>query len=190
MTHIVLIDNRDSFVYNLAEALADHSLTVVRNTAPVNEVLALRPDLIVGSPGPGHPADAGNLLELVQTPVPYLGICLGFQALLHVHGATVKPCGPVHGQTDVMTAQPHPIFPRPQEHVARYHSLGATEAPGLRTLATIGDLIMAAETPDGRAVGFQFHPESILTPDGPALLDRTINYLLTQGTRPCIQNIC
>ncbi|QPK79135.1 anthranilate synthase component II [Corynebacterium lizhenjunii] len=201
--HVVLIDNHDSFVYNLVDALAGFNTTVFRNTVPVDEVLAARPDLICLSPGPGHPTQAGNMMELLDRvlgQIPVLGICLGFQALLHRHGGTVEPCGPVHGVSVPMTLTPagavHPIFTglttdtepdQPdyvgtQVPVARYHSLGCTAVPeGMRALATtatdIGEVVMAAETLDGKALGVQFHPESVLTPTGPIMLERCIAQL-------------
>ncbi len=193
--HIVLLDNQDSFVYNLVDALAGYRTTVFRNTVPADAVLAARPDLLIASPGPGHPADAGCMMELLgkarDHKIPTLGICLGFQALLHLHGGDVRRCGPVHGKSLPMDLTSeglkHPVFTGagPQVPVARYHSLGCTEAPpGMRCLATaptaIGDVVMAAETDDGQALGLQFHPESILTPSGPLMIERIIDRL-TQG---------
>ncbi|MDC4233986.1 anthranilate synthase component II [Actinomyces sp. B33] len=201
--HVVLLDNHDSFVYNLVDALADHPTTVFRNTVDVDTILDADPDLICLSPGPGHPLDAGSMMDLIAaaiTRIPILGICLGFQALLEHHGATVRPCGPVHGRSVPMTLTPagidHPIFhglatdwepdrpdiPGTQIPVARYHSLGCTDAPAsLRTLAVtdtdIGPVVMAAETLDRTAIGMQFHPESILSPTGPLMLQRCIDAL-------------
>jgi len=202
MTHIVLVDNHDSFVYNLVDAFAEagHECTVFRNTVPVDEILAADPDLICLSPGPGYPADAGHMMELIERvlgDVPLLGICLGFQALIEHHGGTVEPCGPVHGVSVPMTlvGDVHPVFAGlavdaeiPGEvgrlvPVARYHSLGCVTAPpGVTTLATtetqIGDVIMAAAM--DRALGLQFHPESVLSPSGPIILNRCVEQLLTE----------
>jgi len=200
MTHIVLVDNHDSFVYNLVDALAGHECTVFRNTVPVAEILAAEPDLIVLSPGPGYPADAGHMMELIDAAlgtVPILGICLGFQALIEHHGGTVEPCGPVHGVSVPMTlvGDVHPVFEGlavdaeiPGEvgrlvPVARYHSLGCVQAPpGVTSLATtateIGDVIMAAAM--DRAIGLQFHPESVLSPSGPIILNRCVEHLLNE----------
>lgn len=200
---VVLLDNRDSFVYNLVDALRGQRTTVFRNTVPVEEILAVRPDLICLSPGPGHPRDAGCMMDLLSAAIgriPILGICLGFQALLEHFGGRVRPCGPVHGQAVPMTltgaGRSHPLFSglaidsepgRPgtgtQVPVARYHSLGCTEVPeGMRALATtptrIGEVVMAAETRDRMALGLQFHPESILTPAGPLILRRSIEHLI------------
>ena len=199
--HIVLLDNHDSFVYNLVDALAGFDTTVFRNTVAVHDVLRAQPDIIVLSPGPGHPRDAGCMMEVIeraQGRIPILGICLGYQALIEHFGGRVQPCGPEHGTSVPMRlTQPHPLFdgltvggapgqPGLDVPVARYHSLGATEAPeGIRALAwapsKIGGVIMAAETADGMSVGFQFHPESILTPSGPQLLERCVEQLLQKG---------
>lgn len=107
-THVVLIDNHDSFVYNLVDAFAVAGVrcTVFRNTVPPEHVMAANPDVICLSPGPGHPRDAGHMMQLIDTAigtVPILGICLGFQALLEHFGGVVAPCGPMHGVTDIMT---------------------------------------------------------------------------------------
>lgn len=206
--HVVLLDNRDSFVYNLVDALAGYRTTIYRNGVSVEEVLAVEPDIIVLSPGPGHPRDAGCMMELIDATlgtIPILGVCLGFQALLEYHGGEVRPCGPVHGKsmpitlTKVGTAHPvfaglatdsdptQPGFPGTLVSVARYHSLGCTHVPpGIRVLAEtetdIGTIAMAAETDDGMAFGMQFHPESILSPRGPDMLDRCIHRLSTHPT--------
>lgn len=209
MARIVLIDNQDSFVYNLVESLAQtgHDYTVYRNTVPVETVLADDPALIVLSPGPGHPRQAGAMMELIRATlgtVPILGICLGFQALLEHYGTAVVPCGPVHGKSENMhltdAGAGHPVFAGlavdvgPEKSVgrevpvARYHSLASLQAPApLMSLATtetdIGDVVMAAETTDGMALGLQFHPESLLTPAGPTILNRSIAQLLNNSKK-------
>ena len=198
---IVLLDNQDSFVYNLVDALAGYDTVVYRNTVPADTVLDGSPELIVLSPGPGYPADAGCMMEVIaraQGRIPILGICLGYQALIEHFGGRVEPCGPEHGTSVPMRLTgPHPLFdgltvggtpgqPGLDVPVARYHSLGAVAAPeGIVPLAwtdtEIGEVIMAAETADGMSVGFQFHPESILTPSGPQLLERCVEQLLQKG---------
>lgn len=208
MARVILIDNRDSFVYNLVEAAGQtgHELIVYRNTVPVEQVLAAKPDLLILSPGPGHPREAGNLMALIDATIgqiPILGVCLGFQALLEHHGGDVVACGPEHGKSLPMALTDegldHPVFdgltvdfdptepsrPGRKVPVARYHSLGCTTVPeGMRSLATtatdIGDVVMAAETTDGKTMGVQFHPESILTPAGPTILSRGIDKLLAK----------
>lgn len=214
MTHIVLIDNHDSFVYNLVDAFAaaGYDCTVFRNNIPTEQVLAAEPDLICLSPGPGHPREAGEMMALIDAALgrtPILGICLGFQALIEHFGGTVEPCGPVHGSSEQMRLSDagvgHPVFhgltvdggPEQPETagrrvpVARYHSLGCTTPPaGLVSLATIdaeiGEVVMAAETSDGMALGLQFHPESVLSPTGPIILTRSVEELLNKSTKGII----
>lgn len=204
---IVMLDNQDSFVYNLVDALrdtGDHVMVVYRNTVSADTVLAANPDLIVLSPGPGYPADAGCMMEVInrtQGRIPILGICLGYQALIEHHGGRVSPCGPEHGTSrpmrlteagrasllfDGLTTGGTPTEPSNSVPVARYHSLGATQEPeGMHALAwadtEIGEVIMAAETTDSMAIGLQFHPESILTPAGPIMLERCVTQLLQKG---------
>ena len=144
---IVLLDNQDSFVYNLVDALTEYKSVVFRNTVDVDSILALDPSLIVLSPGPGYPADAGCMPELirrVQGSVPMLGICLGYQALMEHFGGTVQPCGPVHGVSDTMR---------------------------LTSAGLLSGLF------DDMSIGLQFQPESILTPAGPTMLRRCVDKL-------------
>ncbi|AWB84944.1 glutamine amidotransferase-related protein [Corynebacterium liangguodongii] len=201
MSGIVLLDNQDSFVYNLVDALSAFDATVYRNTVPAATVLAADPELIVLSPGPGYPADAGCMMELIaqaQGRVPILGICLGYQALVEHFGGRVEPCGPVHGASigmqltsaglasglfDGLTTDDTPGHAGRDVPVARYHSLGTVELPaGLhalaRTSARIGDVVMAARSDDGMSIGLQFHPESILTPGGPLIIERCVENLM------------
>lgn len=199
---IVVIDNRDSFVYNLVDAVTaeGYRTQVLRSTVPAQAVAELEPSLVVLSPGPGHPRTAGNLMEILQLVrrrrVPVLGICLGFQALLEAYGVEVVPCGPVHGVTDelILTGegQSSALFQGLADPatgrrvpVARYHSLGSTTVPDeLHALgyadSTAGRVLMAACDDPARPqeIGLQFHPESVLTPDGPVLLARCIDRLL------------
>ena len=206
--HVVLIDNHDSFVYNLVDALAGYNTTVFRNTVPAEEVIAAQPDIIILSPGPGHPRNAGSMMQLIDASlghIPILGICLGFQALLEHCGGRVEACGPVHGSSVPMTltdaGAKHPLFqglttdsePDNPNYVgrlvpvARYHSLGCANIPAqMRSLAetetNIGPVTMAAETLDGMALGLQFHPESVLTPTGPIIIERCIKQLSSLPT--------
>lgn len=185
---IVLLDNQDSFVYNLVDALAEYESVIFRNTVDADSILALDPELIVLSPGPGYPADAGcmpTLIREAQGNVPLLGICLGHQALVEHFGGTIQPCEPVHGVSDTMTLTSVGLasglfdgMAGRHVPVARYHSLGATEMPaGMHALARNGDIVMAAATDDGMSIGLQFHPESILTPAGPTMLRRCVEKL-------------
>ncbi|MDO4928162.1 MAG: anthranilate synthase component II [Corynebacterium sp.] len=207
---IVLLDNHDSFVYNLVDAfaVAGYRCLVYRNTVPVEVIMEASPDLICLSPGPGHPRDAGNMMQLIAEVygrIPLLGICLGFQALLEHHGAVVEPCGPVHGSTDNMVltsaGQGSPIFHgltvddaiENNFHgklvpIARYHSLGCTNPPAALTPlgvcdSRIGEITMAAHSLENKAIGLQFHPESVLSLQGPIILERCIETLLRADPR-------
>lgn len=202
---VIFLDNRDSFVYNLVDLTArEAGVQVFRNTTPVDTVLeALQPTasertagehpLLILSPGPGHPREAGRMMELLDVAlneqIPTLGICLGFQAMVEACGGTVGPVGATHGRTDrvelTQAGIADPAFsaiaeaPRPGEDaqhgyisIARYHSLGTRSLPeSLISLAHTGDgIVMAARHRSAPCIGLQFHPESILTPAGPLLL--------------------
>ena len=199
---VVLLDNRDSFVYNLVDQFAalGASIEVYRNTVSAGLVLrALQPTeeeaqraerpVLCLSPGPGHPLTSGCLMPLVRTAlegaVPTLGICLGFQAIVEACGGAIGPVGPVHGRsvrvevTRAGRAEPClAILDGDPLVVARYHSLGTrTLPPDLTALAITADddpagpgIVMAARHRHRPLVGLQFHPESVLTPQGPAIL--------------------
>lgn len=163
---IVLVDNRDSFTYNLVAAIGD--VTVVRNTATPEQIASLQPTTIVLSPGPGRP-NMEPIIQAFKGRVPIVGICLGFQAILEHFGGEVREVGPVHGFRDTLVSE-HPLFDG--QSVARYHSLGCTSLPdGLELLAECDGIVMAARSTEHKMIGLQFHPESILTPNGQELLD-------------------
>jgi anthranilate synthase/aminodeoxychorismate synthase-like glutamine amidotransferase len=180
---IVLIDNFDSFTFNLVQALGalGAELKVVRNDAvTVAQVAALQPSHIVISPGPCTPAEAGVSLDVIRAfggKVPLLGVCLGHQCLGQVFGAkVVRAPVPVHGKTAEVEHSGQGVFrglPSPFT-AARYHSLvvAREELPEcLEVTASHDGLIMGMrhrELP--RLEGVQFHPESFLTPHGPRLL--------------------
>lgn len=191
-TTIYLLDNIDSFTYNLVDEFAQlgAQLKLYRNTVPADYIFAKMqqesgPVLLVLSPGPGAPADAGAmpaLLKLCAGMYPVLGICLGHQAIVEHYGGLVGRAGEtVHGKTSAITLDEHPVFadlPRPFP-VARYHSLMATELPtALTEIARERHIPMAVINEQQRMLGFQFHPESILTTLGKPLLKQSIAYLL------------
>ena len=197
---VVLLDNRDSFVYNLVDqfAVLGAGIEVYRNTVPAARVLgALEPTraeagrgerpVLCLSPGPGHPRTSGCLMELVAAAlagsIPTLGICLGFQAIVEACGGAVSRVGPVHGRSvrvEVTAAgradAAFAALAGGPLDVARYHSLGTRELPQAltclaRTIEADGTgVVMAARHAVAPVVGLQFHPESVLTPYGPGIL--------------------
>jgi anthranilate synthase component 2 len=189
-----MIDNYDSFTYNLVQELAevgDTPIEVVRNDAStVGELLALKPDAIVISPGPGVPEAAGVTMDLVRTAVdlPLLGICLGHQAMAAVHGGeVVRASAPVHGKTSPVHHHGTGLFedlPDPFE-ATRYHSLVVAKdsLPGsLEVTAWTADgTIMGLQDRSRPHFGVQFHPESYLCHHGRHLL---ANFLRLAGL-PC-----
>ena len=191
---ILLIDNYDSFSYNLYQYLGElaQEIKVIRNDAmTVDEIAALKPSHIILSPGPGRPEDAGVIIETVQRlggEIPILGVCLGHQAICAAYGAPIIHAKQLmHGkQSEVTVQQDCPLFSgMPQRvKVARYHSLAAddTAMPDcLRITAQTADgEIMAVQHRTHPVFGVQFHPESILTPDGKQMLRNFLAY--TNGT--------
>ena len=181
---ILLIDNYDSFSYNLYQLIGalNPDIRVIRNDAmTVAEIAALNPSHIILSPGPGRPADAGVCEEVVKQlggRIPILGVCLGHQAICEALGATVGYARKLmHGkQSEAGIDTACPIFrglPR-RITVGRYHSLAAEAAtlpPELRTVAKTDDgEVMAVSHIRHPLYGLQFHHESILTPDGRAIV--------------------
>ena len=179
---IVVVDNYDSFTYNLVQALGELGceLVVRRNDAvDVDGVVALGPDAVVLSPGPGRPEDAG-VTEAVVTAlagtVPILGVCLGHQAICRVYGARItaadevvhgKPSDVHHLGTGLYAGVPDPFS------AGRYHSLVADPASlpdELEVVAWTDDVVMGVAHRSVRVHGVQFHPESVLTAEGPRVL--------------------
>jgi anthranilate synthase component II len=179
---VLLIDNLDSFTFNLVEAFERLGAAVrtLRNTVAPSEALGAAEAagaLIVLSPGPGGPQDAGCCLELIamaKRRVPLLGICLGHQAIVLEAGGTVcRADAPVHGKAALLDhdgAGPFAGLTGPVA-VGRYHSLCTPDPPARFTVhARIGAMAMAISDPEARQTGLQFHPESILTPQGDRML--------------------
>ena len=185
---ILLIDNYDSFSYNLYQLIGeiDPDIKVIRNDEmTIAQIRELNPDRIILSPGPGRPENAGIIVETARSlgkDIPILGVCLGHQAICAAFGATVTYAKELmHGkQSDVKFNIDCPLFKGCPETapVARYHSLAADAD-------TIPDeLIITAVTTDGEVMaiqhsrypifGVQFHPESIMTPDGRTMLKNFI----------------
>lgn len=192
---IVLIDNYDSFVYNLYQFLAEtgQEVRVARNDRiSPEEVLAMAPDGVVISPGPGKPSEAGICIPLIRKlcgKIPLLGVCLGHQAIGEAFGASVVRAGRLmHGKTSVLEdVDPDSVIFRDIRspiQVARYHSLAVKEETlpdELKVTARSGDgEIMAMEHRTYPVYGLQFHPESVMTPEGHRMIENFIRW----GRRP------
>jgi anthranilate synthase/aminodeoxychorismate synthase-like glutamine amidotransferase len=190
---VFVLDNYDSFTYNLVDyiATAGAEVRVERNDAvSADAVDGWAPTHLVVSPGPGTPADAGVSAELIERAagrIPVLGVCLGHQVICELYGGTIDRAGRiVHGKPDQVSHDGSPLYagiPSPFE-AGRYHSLAVVGA-------IPADLEVTARTPDGEVMGVrhrahdvhgvQFHPESVLTPHGRTLIS---NFLAMEGTRP------
>jgi anthranilate synthase/aminodeoxychorismate synthase-like glutamine amidotransferase len=182
MASVLVIDNYDSFTYNLVQYLGElgADITVVRNDrASVEELLATTPARVVVSPGPCTPADAGISMEAMrrfpEAGIPTLGVCLGHQSLAETFGGDVIRHLPVHGKTTPITHDGRGIFTGlPQDLVVgRYHSLVVQEStlpPCLEITARGGGVIQGIRHRELPAEGVQFHPESVLTEHGRAML--------------------
>jgi anthranilate synthase/aminodeoxychorismate synthase-like glutamine amidotransferase len=175
---VLVIDNYDSFTYNLVQYLGElgAELEVMRNDEP--GVLEREPDRVVVSPGPCTPNEAGVSIEAIRSfaerGTPVLGVCLGHQALGQAFGGTVIRHQPIHGKTATLEHDGKTIFAGLPEtiEVARYHSLVVDpDVPDvLEVSATGGGVVMGLRHRELPAEGVQFHPESILTPEGMQIL--------------------
>ncbi len=175
---VLLIDNYDSFTYNLAHLLEElgATVTVVRNDAiDADEAEAQAPSQLVVSPGPGRPPQSGNTLAIVErlSPrTPTLGVCLGHQAIVQSYGGAIGAARTLmHGKTSPIDHDGQGLFDglsSPLE-AGRYHSLAATKVPDALevTARTADGEVMAVRHREHPVVGIQFHPESVLTPRGP-----------------------
>ncbi|CAO96649.1 Putative Anthranilate synthase component II [Erwinia tasmaniensis Et1/99] len=191
MADILLLDNFDSFTYNLVDQLRTfgHQVTIYRNNVPAETLIArlekMENPVLVLSPGPGAPSQAGCMPELLRQlrgRLPIVGICLGHQAIVEAYGGHVGQAGEIlHGKASAITHDDRGMFaglsnPLP---VARYHSLVGSNIPaGLTVNATFNDMVMAVRDDANRVCGFQFHPESILTSQGARLLEQTLAWAL------------
>jgi len=188
---ILFVDNYDSFTYNLVQYLGEMNpdLRVVRNDQlTVEEVLALKPSHIVVSPGPCTPVEAGISIPLIQSVpknIPLLGVCLGHQSIGAAFGGNViRADAPMHGKTSVIENNQRDLFAGlPGSFTAtRYHSLVVERSSLPSTLeitANTGDIVMGLKHKERPIYGLQFHPESILTEHGKAMLK---NFLALKGS--------
>lgn len=188
---ILVIDNYDSFVFNLARYVRElgDAVEVIRNDViTVDDALAMKPAGIIISPGPCGPDEAGISTQLSRTAIansiPLLGVCLGHQCLVAACGGTIiRANRPIHGQASAITHHGKDVFadlPSPMQ-VGRYHSLIADAAltEDLSVTARLEDdpsTIMAVAHKSAPAFGVQFHPESVLTDHGHALMNNFLGY--------------
>lgn len=191
---LLLIDNLDSFSFNLVESIrrTGRSVRVVRNRVDPDWAIEFATDqesAIVISPGPGSPREAGNCLEIIGKAkgcVPLLGICLGHQAIVEEAGGEVGPAQqPVHGKASLLhhdgtgpfAGMDGPI------RIGRYHSLCTRDVPPrFHIHGEIDGMAMAISDPAAMQIGLQFHPESILTPGGDRIMENVIGRWCAWGT--------
>ena len=195
VVRLLLVDNFDSFVFNLAQAFGalGAELVVVRNDAPIDDLLAVEPDAVVISPGPGTPDEAGVSVEAVETfaarEVPVLGVCLGHQCIGRAFGGSVDRAevGPVHGKTSQVSHDGRALFEGLSLPfiATRYHSLaiGADDFPEpLEVTARSEDgVVMGVRHRELPIEGVQFHPESVLCPEGDRLLANFLGLAARRG---------
>lgn len=180
---ILLIDNYDSFSYNLYQLIGsiNSDIQVIRNDEKtIEEIEQLNPDVIVISPGPGKPKDAGIIEDVIKyfyNKKPILGVCLGHQAICEAFGSEITYAKKLmHGKASMIEVENDPIFKDLPTHfeVARYHSLAVNEktlSNQLKVIAKTDDQeVMAVKHIDYPVYGLQFHPESILTTNGKVII--------------------
>ncbi|VVC03904.1 Anthranilate synthase component 2 [Candidatus Bilamarchaeum dharawalense] len=180
---IVIIDNYDSFVYNLSQYVSEleSRVSVYRNDQiTINKITELKPKAIILSPGPGHPAnrrDFGVCADILDrlTETKILGVCLGHQGIIHYFGGEVSKNKPMHGKTSIIEHNGTGIFKNVEKklQVMRYHSLAGTKIPDCLevTARSLDDnTVMAVQHRTLPIYGVQFHPESIMTHDGKKIL--------------------
>ena len=196
---VLMIDNLDSFTFNLVEAIErlGAKVRVLRNSIAARAALEIARETeasILVSPGPGRPEEAGCSLELIRLSrgkVPLVGICLGHQAMVLEAGGTVcRAPAPVHGKVSLVEhdgAGPFAGIDGPVR-IGRYHSLCTRDIPARFTVhAQIDGMAMAISDADALQTGLQFHPESILTPQGARILSNIISAPHQKALAPTLQ---
>ena len=196
LARVVLVDNFDSFTWSLADEFSRRGaeVEVWRNDLPAAHLLDRAggpvPSLLLLSAGPGSPAEAGCCAELVRAAerrrLPLFGVCLGLQVLVEALGGTVRRAGEiVHGRASRVEHGGDPLFegvPSPFR-AGRYHSLAAAALPeSLMPIAFSAGVVMAVRHRESPLAGVQFHPESILTPDGGRLIENVLRWAVDRAT--------
>ncbi|MBK4764914.1 MAG: anthranilate synthase component II [Pantoea sp. Brub] len=190
MSNIVLLDNLDSFSYNLIDQLhcLNHKVFIYRNTIPINLIIKkieyLDNPILILSPGPGIPKNAGCMPELINISrgyMPIIGICLGHQAIIESYGGKISLAKEIlHGKSSFIHHDNKYMFKGLTNplSVARYHSLIGKDIPSeLIINAYYNNMIMAIRNNKDNICGFQFHPESILTTHGSLLIQQTLSWV-------------
>lgn len=193
MADILLLDNIDSFTYNLVDQLRanGHQVVIYRNHIAAELIIQrlqqMEHPVLMLSPGPGTPADAGCMPELLQRlrgQLPIIGICLGHQAIVEAYGGHIGQADEIlHGKASAISHDNEGMFAGITNplSVARYHSLVGSNIPVELTVnARFGEMVMAVRNDRHRVCGFQFHPESILTIQGARLLQQTLAWALAK----------
>lgn len=189
MANILFLDNIDSFTYNLVEQLRNKNnyVLIYRNTVNIkiilNSIKKMTNPILMLSPGPSTPQNAGCMLNLINTvkgKIPIVGICLGHQAIVEAYGGIIGYAGEIfHGKASLINHDGLEMFeglPQPLP-VARYHSLICNKIPKNFIINSyFNDMIMSVRNNLDHVCGFQFHPESILTTSGSLLLEKIINW--------------
>ena len=193
---LFFLDNFDSFTYNLVDQFKSlgYPVKIYRNSLSATQIKthidACETDVIlVLSPGPGTPSEAGCLIELIglcKGQVPILGICLGHQALIEQYGGVVGQAEVImHGKSSLISHCGDRMFAGLSQplSVARYHSLVGTKVPdSLEVVADFNGMCMAVYNKQDKVIGFQFHPESILTCEGAKLLKTSLELVTNRET--------
>jgi len=197
LSEVVVIDNYDSFTYNLVDYVSEHVEPTIRlNTATLQEISTLDPEALLISPGPGHPAndrDVGvtlPVLEELSPRVPTLGVCLGLEAAVHAYGGSVgRAPEPIHGKASSIDHDGDGVFRGVEDGFqgGRYHSLVATDVPDcFEITATTRDhgleLVMGVRHREHPIEAVQFHPESVLTGAGRTVIRNFLDQAAEQGS--------
>ncbi|CAL4324817.1 Anthranilate synthase component 2 [Buchnera aphidicola (Chaitophorus sp. 3695)] len=192
MSEILLLDNFDSFLYNLVDLLRKNSskVTVYRNNVSISEIIKkishMKNPILILSPGPGYPIKAGNMMQILsifKNKIPILGICLGYQAIIQLYGGKICHTKKIiHGKSSLIYHDQKKMFHNIKNpmKVARYHSLICKNIPKNFIInAQKKNIVMSVRDNISKICGFQFHPESILTPIGEKILKNTIQWMDT-----------